>query len=233
MFVVLTPEQSREASRLTFGGRDRLILSKATVLADRGTLRLESENAGDLTLAIYPPVKSLNSGFDLSSPEAGEWIFRNLFGHITPKHSPEGSKPVNIDVSQVKAAGTNVVPLSGTNEATWDGAAIYKLGIPKIDSSRKVILRIHYIGDIARLYVGDKLYDDNYYNGDPFDIALWRIPVEERANIQLKILPYSDALSSRLPAQAKEAIASAKATSTLDKVTITAADQLEATISPK
>jgi hypothetical protein len=106
------------------------------------------------------------------------------------------------------------------------------LNIPAAAANRRVILNIHYIGDAARLYVGGKLCDDNFFNGDPFAIALWRIPPDQWPAIRLKILPWSDALAARLPEQARAIAAAAKAASTLNRVTITAADQLELPVTP-
>ncbi len=61
--------------------------------------------------------------------------------------------------------------LKGMEEATWKDAAVYKLGIPAAAANRHLILDLHYIGDVARLYLGDKLIDDHFYNGDPMPVA--------------------------------------------------------------
>jgi len=256
-FCVLSAEESRSIWREKFLGRDRLILSNATVVADGTTLHLESENAADLTFSIFPGIPNRKAGSATSVPaKSGNSLFTKFPG----PRVPEPEEPV-IAVSQIQVAGTNIVPLSGTSEATWNDAAVYTFQNLPAATNWNGILKIHYIGDAARLYVGDKLFDDNYYNGDPFDIALWRIPPDQRDGIRLKVLPYSDALLSRLPtqakiaivsakmastqgfrvtdawlrlsAQAKDAIASAKAASTLDKVTATAAYRLEIRIGQK
>ena len=91
---------------------------------------------------------------------------------------------------------------------------------------------IHYIGDAARLYIGGQLFDDNFYNGDPFSIPLWRIPKTEWPMLSLKVIPWSDALASRMPKQAKIAVAMANDVSAMDKVTVTTSDQMELPISP-
>jgi hypothetical protein len=123
--------------------------------------------------------------------------------------------------------------LNGTDEKTWDDAAVYKLNIPSNAQGRRLLLDVHYIGDAARLYDGDKLYDDNFYNGDPVSIALWRIPEADWPNLRLKILPYSDGLHDRLPQQAREIVDQAKKDSSLDQVTITATDQLDVKMNSK
>ena len=117
-------------------------------------------------------------------------------------------------------------------EATWNEAAVYKLNIPSAADGRHIILNIHYIGDAARLYVGDKLYDDNFFNGDPFAIGLWRIPESRWREIRLKILPYSDRLAGRLPEEARKQADAANAASAMDQITVTAANQLDLRISP-
>lgn len=94
-------------------------------------------------------------------------------------------------------------------------------------ANRRLILNLHYTGDAARLYFGDKLIDDHFYNGDPMPIALWRLPADQWSNLRLKILPYSDALDARLPEEAKHKVAAAKAASALGQITVTIQEQTE------
>jgi hypothetical protein len=226
LFVVLTPYQSLLLSRAYFAGQDRLIISSSTVLSDSGGLRLLSDHVTNFGFLIYPPLLKIN-GFTPPRNPAHRYGFASF--QAPPLKQPEH---LVITASQLQASGTSVPTLSGTDEASWNSAAIYKLNIPKAASTRRVILNIHYIGDMARLYIGDKLYDDNFFNGDPFAIALWRIPADQWANLRLKVLPATDALLPRLPDQAKNEVATAHAAGTTDQVTVTAADQLELKISP-
>jgi hypothetical protein len=177
-------------------------------------------------MSIFPPIPSVKAG--ATAVEGTEdWIFKRFT--LKPLSSPAA---VNITVSQEHPPGPNATSLKGADEATWNDAAVYSLRIPSSAANRHVNLNIHYIGDAARLYIGDELYDDNFFNGGPFPIALWRIPAAQWPNIRLKILPYSNALDARLPDDTKAAVAAAKAASTIDKVTITATDQLEVSVTP-
>ena len=133
--------------------------------------------------------------------------------------------PLSVPVTRVEPAGPKAASLTGAGEAVWTDAAVYTLAIPAAAAGRHVILNIHYIGDAARLYIGGKLYDDNFFNGDPFAIGLWRIPASDWAALRLKILPYSDALAARLPEEARRKAADAKAASALDEVTASIAEQ--------
>jgi beta-galactosidase len=182
-FVILTPEESRRLWRATIAGKDRLMISPATVLFDGRDLRLQADNAKDLTLSVFPSISILTSGANLMMGSKG-WLF-SVFNPAPPR-SPA---PPVIGVTQLQPAKPPAPILSGTLEAAWDGAAVYKLKIPPEAAGRHVTLSIHYTGDAARLYIGTRLFDDNYSNGDPMAIALWRIPADHWPAIRLKVLP--------------------------------------------
>jgi hypothetical protein len=75
--------------------------------------------------------------------------------------------------------------------------------------------------------VGGKLFDDHFYNGDPFAVALWRIPREKWGDVRLKVLPWFPALDARLPGIARKAVADANAAGTLDRIQVSVEEQLE------
>jgi beta-galactosidase len=220
-FVVLTAEQGKEFYHLSFAGQDRVILSKAVVFTDVSDLRLQTDSTADLAFSIFPSSKPLPAG----TPDG---IFTHFVSSLRTV-----SAPVNATADPERSAGPSATTLNGTDEKPWSVAAIYKLDIPTSAKGRKLILGIHYIGDAARLYIGDKLYDDNFYNGDPFSVALWRIPATDWPNLQLKVLPYSEGLLGRIPQQARDIVDQAKKNSTLEQVTIVAKEQVELKINSK
>lgn len=69
--------------------------------------------------------------------------------------------------------------------------------------------------------------NDHFFNGDPFSIALWRIPVNDWSKLRVKVLPYSEALAARLPTEAVTKGTEAIASSTIDKITITSSEVTE------
>jgi beta-galactosidase len=213
-FIVLTPEQGRQLYREPFAGSPHAILSKAAVFADGPSLRLQFDSAADLNLAVFPSVADVKtSGADIKSAKDG--IFdRFAFPAIKPEI-------ISVTATLQKPAGPNASSLKGNEEAPWNNAAEYKLSVPTPATGR-VLLDIHFIGDAARIYVGDRLFLDSFYNGDPMSVPLWRIPREDWSKLRLKILPYSDALEARLPESAKRKVAEAKAAKALDQVTVTA-----------
>ena len=81
----------------------------------------------------------------------------------------------------------------------FEQAAIYTIDIPQ---QRDGLLCINYYGDVARLYDGDRLLDDNFYNGREFQYALWRLP-QECTQLQLRILPIQSDMPVYFPREAQ------------------------------
>jgi len=70
-------------------------------------------------------------------------------------------------------------------------AAVWKITLPpKLDLNLHPILRIRYIGDVARLTLDGKLIADNFYSGREFDLGLQRYAPEIfTSDLRLEILP--------------------------------------------
>ena len=213
-FVVLTPEQGRSLYVVSFSGRERAVLSKDVVLADGASLRVQSEAARDpLNIAFFPPLETLLAANVKLTPQTD-----GIFSRFTLLISEEAA-PTAVAATLETPAGPKAGTLKGTDEETWKDAAVYKLAFPPATASRWQRLDLHYVGDAARLYVDGRFCDDNFYNGDPMSLALWRIPAADQPKVRLKILPFSDALLARLPEGACQEVAKAKSSRTLDRVT--------------
>lgn len=83
-------------------------------------------------------------------------------------------------------------------DADFEQAAVYELTLPE---DRSGLLHIEYTGDCARLYAGGKLIDDNFYNGRPFQYALWRLPSGVQT-LDLRILPLQNSMPVLFPREA-------------------------------
>lgn len=221
-FVVLTPKQGLECYRSPFAGQTRAILSNAPFYVDGASLRLQPESTGGTSLAIFPPVTRLEvSGTTLNPKQDG------LFSRFEIPNARLQIKPATATLT--KAAGPAATSLKGHEEATWNDAAEYAFTLPETKGCRPM-LEIHYIGDAARLYVGDKLFFDNFSNGDPMHIPLWRIPHEDWPKLRLKLLPCSDALLPRLPEYARALATAAKASNSLDHITCSVLSEVDPTV---
>ena len=126
--------------------------------------------------------------------------------------SEEGiTKKEAVAFRKVKEAGAPRKITIGVNkvaeepvDADFENAAVYTIDLPQ-DSSlhtpHSTLLNIHYRGDVARLYADGKLIDDNFYNGRPFQYALWRLP-KDCHQLELRILPLQKDMPVYFPREA-------------------------------
>ena len=105
-----------------------------------------------------------------------------------------------INPELVHAAGpAREIPLStgkshiaiAPTDSDFTNAAVWKIKLPaKLDLTLNPILRIHYVGDVARLTLNGKLVADNFYAGREFDLGLNRFAPEIlTGDLRLEILP--------------------------------------------
>ena len=109
--------------------------------------------------------------------------------------------------SKVKEAGAPRKITIGVNkvaeepvDADFENAAVYTISLPDVNRTEH-ILNIYYQGDVARLYADGKLIDDNFYNGRPFQYALWRLP-KDCHQLELRILPLQKDMPVYFPREA-------------------------------
>ena len=88
-------------------------------------------------------------------------------------------------------------------EEDWKDAAVYQIKLPlSLEGAEgRLLLKITYRGDVARLYADGKLIDDNFYNGRPFCYALSRLP-KDCSTLELRILPLQKDMPVYLPREA-------------------------------
>jgi hypothetical protein len=86
------------------------------------------------------------------------------------------------------------------SDKDFEQAAVYTIDLPEISGEGR-LLNIDYRGDVARLYANGKLIDDNFYNGRPFQYALWRLPKDCR-QLELRILPLQKDMPIYFPREA-------------------------------
>ena len=76
-------------------------------------------------------------------------------------------------------------------DADFAQAAIWKIKLPgKIDPGVDPLLRMDYVGDVARVSLNGKLLTDDFYNGNPFEVGLNRYAPEIlNGDLRVSILP--------------------------------------------
>lgn len=110
---------------------------------------------------------------------------------VTKVKEAKDVKPVSIGVQKVAQQ-----PL----DADFSQAAVYE--ITDLPQERDgVLLNIDYRGDVARVYADGKLVDDNFYNGRPFLLGLWRLPAACQ-KLELRIMPLQKDMPVYFPREA-------------------------------
>ena len=83
------------------------------------------------------------------------------------------------------------------------------------------MLRLHYIGDAARVYLGGRLLTDDFYNGNSCDIGLKRYaPGIYQQELLVKILPLQKGAPIYLAADAWPDFANAKSVDALSGIDV-------------
>jgi beta-galactosidase len=185
--VVLSDADSLGVYKGWFAGQSRVFLTRAGLVLDGDVARLDSSERSDLTVGIYPALEA-----HPGAPKDG------IFARYTPVPPPAVS--FSPAISQVRAAGpAREIPLGKISQpvaaepadADFAAAAVWTIKLPRdLDMGSDPILRIHYVGDVARYILNGRLLVDDFYNGREFDLGLRRYaPAIASGSLQIAILP--------------------------------------------
>ena len=117
-----------------------------------------------------------------------------------------------VAIEQINAAGLPREIKMGSQKVAaapsdedFDRAGSWRIKLPNaVSSDRHFLLRIHYTGDVARLYLNGKLIADDFNNGDPMEIGLDRFaPDISKYELLLRILPLQKGAPIFLPKAAQ------------------------------
>ena len=139
-------------------------------------------------------------------------VYKNIYlldsdtaGKLFLEEPQTATKEQTLPYNKVREAAPSRTITIGVNkvaeeptDADFERAAAYTIDLP---TNHQGLLRILYYGDCARLYDGDKLIDDNFYNGKEFQYGLWRLP-ETTKSLTLRILPIQKDMPVYFPREA-------------------------------
>ncbi len=176
-FVVLSSEDTARFCLVQVGDRTVASICPGAIFATTSdSIRIQITDEGSTALILFPGPKSvLQDGRELSSRVDG--VFTEFMGI-------SGEASFHVSVATVQPAGSGIGP--ATDELSWEHAAEYAIGLPK---SAEGLLQIRYLGDSARVYSDGKLVLDNFWNGQPFELPLWRLSDQGKRSLTLKVLP--------------------------------------------
>lgn len=178
------------------------IPAEFVVVAKGGTATTLSKPRGDRAPFFTPPGDDgVKVGLVLLSEADSLALIKNsATGAIAFETLviPAASRAVEAEV--VRAAGAlREIPLGKISqpvavepsEADFAQAAVWRIKLPAdLGAAANAMLRIRYVGDVARVLLNGKLVTDDFYNGLPLEIGLWRHAADLKGGeLILQILP--------------------------------------------
>ena len=231
--VVLDQKTSLALWKGNLQERERIFLTSADLVLNRNNLLLTSTMPGNLNIAVYPAPGSLVSkGFDLSQKADG--VFERFTSPLPPKVE------FNATFKKIQAAGPlREISLGKIDQpvatapldADFEKAAVWRIMLPKdVDLGTNPILRLHYVGDVARVMLDGKLITDDFYNGNALDIGLRRhAPDIFDGDLWIAILPLRKDAPIYMADKAQPRFGSADSAADLQSVEIIPSYQLQLT----
>jgi beta-galactosidase len=205
-------------------GRERVFLTEAGLVLDGNDLRLTSSEPSRLSVAVMPAPAKVTCGADSLEP-----VDEGVFRRFTPQAPSLESPTAEIEVIQ-PAGPARKIPLgkisrpvaAEPNDTDFEQAAVWRIKLPaQVDLTQDPILRLHYVGDAARLTLNGQLITDNFYNGTAFDVGLRRhSPEILRGDLRIAVLPLAKDAPIYMAAEARPDFGNAGAVATLLRVEI-------------
>lgn len=149
-------------------------------------INLQTKSGQKIQIVLLSGADSLA----LQKVDASHVVFETPQKFSTAKVSAKLLQPAGPAREIPLSTGKSHIAIAPT-DADFTNAAVWKITLPaKLDLSRNPLLRIHYVGDVARLTLNGKLIDDNFYCGRTFDLGLKRYAPEIlTGDLRLEILP--------------------------------------------
>jgi hypothetical protein len=190
--LILNEAQARQAWLRQAGGVDQLWLTAQQIYFDHDVAKLSAIGDTHFRFATYPALSpSINASLPLRN--AGQdGLFTIYEAQADARAIHAQIKPVRdaLPVPPVRIGGAAQAPMQPIPETFGDAAAwSIELHAQALDGLRDAYLQIDYQGDIGRLFAGTALLDDNYYNGQAWQIGLRRFASTLKAPWTLTVLP--------------------------------------------
>jgi hypothetical protein len=185
--VVLNEADSLALWKGEWRGRTRAFLTSAGLVIDGDQVRLTSREISDLHVGVFPAPADVVGG-------KKDGVFTRF--------APPPPSPVTFTASavEIQSAGpAREVPLGHAPvpvaeqpaDADFAQAAVWRIKLPdNLDLSTDPILRIRYLGDVARITLNGRLITDDFFHGAVWEIGLRRhAPDILERDLRIAILP--------------------------------------------
>jgi beta-galactosidase len=193
--LLLSEAQAENLWKIKLNGREYLILTGADVFFDESTLYLRSRDTSALGFSILPRLVAeprANAAFQKSGSDG---VFSSYAAKVEPRtfeiQWKQTQRAGHADPVQTSSLQRKVPVAVAPGDAAFKNAAAWRITTPdsRMAGLSDVFLRIEYIGDIGRLYVGQRLLDDDFYHGTTWEVGLKRFAPLAGQNLTLDVLP--------------------------------------------
>jgi beta-galactosidase len=190
--VLLSQDEAEDSWKVSTKGREHLVLTKADVFSDDQTLHLRARRVEDLRFSIFPRLVGKPEASVTLVPTVRSALFAGYSARIQPKQ-------ITAPWRRIRVAAAAAPPRLGKynaaapTDADFEQASAWNIEIPpnSLSGLSDVFLRIDYTGDVARLYFGRRLLDDDFYKGTEWEIGMKRFITDRphRQTLTLQVLP--------------------------------------------
>jgi len=168
--LTLTAEQAERRWKAEVWGAERLFVSRADLRFDHDRLEVSCVGSGDLSFVVFPALLGeLVVGAEVvPGRKHGLWTWYAV-------EVPRRGVPVRVEP----------VPAPGPDRG-------WRITLPRhsLDGLNDLFLRIDYVGDVACLYLRDRLIADHFYYGPAWHVGLKRFaPQALDEGLTLQITP--------------------------------------------
>jgi len=194
--MLLSENQAENSCKISVKGRDFMLMTSADVFINGESVHLRSRDANAFSFSIFPEAQiAATASLRRSGPDG---IFARYSSSVEPKQIAVHIEKVrDADPSPAVKMGKALGWRGGAaalapDDHDFEKAAVWRLKLPQnaLDGVSDVFLDIHYFGDVARLYAGAQLLDDNFFNGSRWEVGLKRFaPQALTEGMELKVLP--------------------------------------------
>ena len=197
-FVVLSQQQAERLTVLQLHGKKALVYTGDEVFADGLAIHLRTVTNPRFTFGILAAEDFAWQPSSTLTSQPAEGIFKVWQAILPEKH-------VEVTTRELRPAGL-APPIHRANPAGWrtqpvavvpddavieNTSATWSLTVPPtaLEGVANVFLKIDYQGDLARLYHGTTLLDDDFANGLPWVIGLKRFARDLATPLELRVMP--------------------------------------------
>ena len=190
--IVLSKADAAHLWSGDINGQTHLVYSAATVKFDNGGLDLLSMGNAKFTFGVYPAL-SVAPKSNLKITATGQDGIFQTFAAKTAE------KTITARLTKTRDAGiappvTIGGPARGALQPypeTFGRSAAWSISLPAnaLDGLSDAFMKISYQGDVARLFSGTELLDDQFYYGPDWVIGLKRFSEQIKSPLTMTVLP--------------------------------------------